>query len=445
MPKNEKELIKEYIYLNRQDFFDTGYPEKLTLNVAAAYRKSADKLERGFFGDIKQEQIQIIIEDMKKLLDLNNSEINNQLDTNFNSAIKQLTDFVSTITDRILYGNITMGQVAGGGGETKLSAEEVSQSLQTLQKVMQEIQDIDLAFQNVNQGQGFFAIGQQQLKKSFNAYKKIDTMLKQNHSKKSLKNMTQEIKKATNNLIGNIRGDLLEFADYMHNMAVSEALSAVENAVSNLSNVSLSGVGRTKIYGQEGQLLTSQEMKSKFGQTSFANKSDNLVTYNYNKDGINLLINFGISDKAIPSDSKKVSLADSISWQSLFLNGDFSEDPFFETCYANLVIHDPNSVTGSSIYSQYLAAKAAGFLFAGIKGGNVSQALFIRYADKLYYLPDYIRNLGEKKYINLRIKKPENKEKNPENGPNWTDAYARSRNTLTNLRKRKFEAKLIIK
>ena len=98
------------------------------------------------------------------------------------------------------------------------------------------------------------------------------------------------------------------------------------------------------------------------------------------------------------------------------------------------MVHERTSLSKNNILNNYLAAKASSFIISGISGiENAPQAIFIRYANKIVYVPSLLKQKKFRLKINP-IGSVSNDYVNPDNKPNMIDAYARTKNTMAKLR-----------
>ena len=172
------------------------------------------------------------------------------------------------------------------------------------------------------------------------------------------------------------------FASKTHSHVVSDLISGT-------LSVSMGGTGATNV---------SADMAKQLGQSSFVNKSDNFVTVRCTQNSMTIEVDLGISDKSYSKGKAHgKTLASGISWTpTMALGGTNLSESAFEYYYANMIVHEANALQQANALNNYLGAKASAFIISGVEGGDKAQAYFIRYANKLVYVPDMLRKMASK-------------------------------------------------
>lgn len=428
-------IMSNYIYYHSNDWM-TNKPILRNnlgdLNITQAYIDNAKKIENNM---LKGKDIpENFVSNVLSVLEMKKSKKEYKAASDIEKLFSDLASFVSTgLNQTILYGNTKIGQVAGGK-ELKFNADQLSILITNLQQIKNEIDKFDEGFQNLGVGEVSMisAIG---MEKTAVAYKQLDSLIKKykggsiDDFESNYETLIKEIKQVCGSLVGDLKGGMLEWGDYIHSKVLMTIQNEVKNAVIQINQASLAGTDLTYIADESLQL--------KLGQSRFVSKSDNIINLTYSENGLSFTLDLGISDKSyLKSKGSGKSLADGISWQATMAEANLT-DSAFEYYYANLLIHEKETITGSDELSAYLAAKASAFIISGVSGGDNTQAFFIRYGNKLVYIPNLLREVSKAKK-RFAIKPTSKSIKNTfveTVADVETDSYARTRNTLNNLRR----------
>lgn len=444
-----------YIYL-KSDHWDKHKNDLIQAaglneqSVMQAYKENAMRLRRnGGIGELPEDFGKKIVE----LLSSFEQEVVNKngLESGFFQEISNLLMNASS-------------EVISVGGEEKrlsqltfknlkdvvMSQEEFNKIVDVYSNILQEIGKFDKGFSKIlgqpSGGDTVAFISKEGMATTRTAYNQIQKFLNDFGgqdinalSQKQLTKLQKDIAKTQANLTTNIRGGLNEYATYV--MMKGQALidKAAEEAVHEMKfnngqaiglrvlDAELSGVGDTNIL--------DEQLSSLLGQKTFSNKSDNTVNLQIIGDGLSIDVNTGISIKSYGADSyvgKKIS--DGVKWQAVFQSAGLIETNI-EYLLANVIINQSGLQAASDgLLRRYIAAKASAFLISGVEGGDTPQALFFRYADSIIYIPDALeQGHFSKLTLNNFTDKPRN-ERVGDSANNMIDAYARTKNTIANIR-----------
>lgn len=391
-------------------------------DISEAYKANAKRLEANLnIGNLPDN----FVEEVIKLLDFNEKQ-QTLLQQKQQKFFEDIQNFVGTeLSKTILTSGISVGTANIQLRKTILTADQVNEIAKKLQEILDRIDKFDRGFQDMMNSEVSF-LSVEAMKKTKQAYDEIKSFT-MNPTVEG-PNLSKELSRLIGLLLGDLKGGLLEYADYIHNHAVAIATQSVVDAVAQIKNVQLTGIQDT--------IINDKKLAEALGQSVFRNKADNLVTIEWGKNGMQ--ITFGISDKSYKSGKARgKSLAAGIKWQALFHEAGLSESSF-EYYYANMMVHERAILNNQdNILNKYLAAKASGFILSGIAGGTTPQAMFIRYANKIVYVPSLLRQIAEngKGFRLAPSGTVDNAFVNKNNGPNVQDAYARTRSTISKLRR----------
>lgn len=436
---DDDRAIQNYIfYQNIHWDPDGGMSMRAALgefNIVQAYQQAASKLESNILAGTGLERVpDNFAKNVTQVLTMRKKKKELKNSNDVEKLFDEITRFISTTLNKtILYGTTTVGRVGGGLGQAPKNMDEISAMVSSLRKISDAIAQYDVDLQKVSTS-NVSIFSAESMSKTLAAYKILqDTINKygsMDNFENGFDNVWTDLKKVCGSLVGDLKGGLEEWAGLIHSQVLQQVQQKVNEAVIEIQSASASGTKST--------FIPSKEKQERLGQSKFVSKSDNIIGLDYQENSINFYLNLGISEKSyIESKGKTKSLADGISWQATMAEADLLNE-LFEFYYANLLVHEPGNLTGYDEASAYLAAKAAAFIISGVSGGDQTQAYFIRYADKVEYIPDLLRKIGTsnkifaikptKKSINIKqefVQTPADE---------ITDAFIRTRNMIAKIR-----------
>ena len=427
---NNNQAKNNYIYYRNNSWVNNRATllSQLAVNnqdISEAYKANAQRLEANLnIGTLPDN----FVEEVIKLLDFNEKQ-QTVLQQEQQKFFEDIQNFVGTeLSKTMLIGGISVGtanvQLQRIISIVNQDQTKVNEIAKRLQEILVRIDEFDRGFQDIANSEVSF-LSVEAMKKTKKAYDEIKSFTMNPTAKGP--ELSKTLSRLIGLLLGDLKGGLLEYADYIHNHAVAVATQSVVDAVAQIKNVQLTGVQDT--------IIKDEKLAAALGQSVFRNKADNLVTIEWGANAIQIA--FGISDKSYTSGKARgKSLAAGVRWQALFHEAGLSESAF-EYYYANMMVHERAILNNpNNILNKYLAAKASSFILSGIAGGTTPQAMFIRYANKIVYAPSLLRKIAEngKGFRLTPSGTVDNTFVNQNNGPNAQDAYARTRSTISKLR-----------
>lgn len=443
---SQNKAMLNYIYYKANDWKKNKsfmYSQIGNMNISEAYYENAKRLESNLNipNVIKTDNF---VKNVQSVLEIRKTKKDKIfLEQELQKIFIELTNFVQKDVAKTSLGTgLTVGKIGGG---TKLdSSIKFSEVLAGFQKIKNNFDKFDSSFQNLGLST-VSIINQTGMEKTAAAYEQLNSFLKKyggiDNFDNSMEQVYREIQKVCGALVGDFKGGLLEFGDYMYLKALSAVDTSINDAIINIQNPSLSGANMSFI---------PSEMAKQLNQYSFVNKSDNHVKIIYTENSITFEVDLGISDKSYTQGrAHGKNLATGISWiPTMGVGSNGLTETAFEYYYANLLIHESSFLQQNNNINQYLAAKASAFIISGIENASVPQAYFIRYANKIVYVPNLLRDMAMNKKKGLTIKptiqKINNKFIDDKNATSIEDAYARTKNTIQAIRKNiKFNGSLM--
>lgn len=429
---------ENYIYYKNQDWNPEGKSKMREslgeFNISQAYQDAANKLESNILANTGLDHIpDNFSKNVTSVLNMRKKKKELANVSDIEKIFDEITRFVDTeLNKTILYGNTTIGRIGGGLGEAPKNMDDISNMIKGLRKISDAIQQYDIDLQNMSPNV-ISIFSAESMSKTLAAYNILQETLSKygnmDNTEVSFDKAWDDLKRTCGSLVGDLKGGLLEWASLVRAQIIQNVQQAVNDAVIEITSASAAGTSVTFIKDETEQ--------KRLGQSQFVSKSDNIISLDYSEDGIKFSLDLGISEKSYrESRGKTKTLAEGISWQATMAEAGMSE--LFEFYYANLLVHEKESLTGHDEASAYLAAKAAAFIISGVSGGDQTQAYFIRYADKIVYIPDLLRKIGNSKKI-FAIK-PKGNIPDVHNefiqtpADEITDAYIRTRNMMSKIR-----------
>jgi hypothetical protein len=429
---------ESYIYYKNADWQSNRaflYNQLGSLDIVQAYNDNAKKLEATLANG--QNIPEDFVKNVQSVLEVRSSKKDLETSSDVEKIFNELVNFVKTdLNKTILYGNLTVGRV-GGGYDTSIikDMQSLNKVIDSFKKIKNTFDNFDSSFQE-NGYSDVSIVSAEGMNKTKIAYDQLDNFIKNYGGISNIDvgwdKIQKDIKTVCGSLVGDFKGGLLEFGDYIHSKALIGIEQAVGDAIIKINSASLSGTKATLILDKE---FADAKLG---GQRKFVNKSDNVVNLTYTENDMSITVDLGISDKSyIKSRGRGKTLADQISWQPLMTEGGLTNSSF-EYYYANAYLHGISEKEQNDL-DRYLAAKASAFIISGISGGDQTQAYFIRYADTLVYVPTFLRQIATNIKGSL-IVKPNKALKEKDNvfiqtkASEVEDAYIRTKNTLSKLR-----------
>lgn len=437
-----------YIYFKKEDWDQNRSAIESIIgidssNIYQAYAQAAQRMKFRF-DNLPDNFVDNVI----NLLDFSpdaDKQVLNKLGDQFGSSFfSDIQSYVAKgLTGTSFGGNLTLGNANVKLKNMELNAKQLVEIVAGFNKIQQQIESFSSGFKQLKSIVNTNTVGflsNEDMDKTKVAYDRLvefTSKYKNINSEDPLSGV-EAIKKEILQLIGLVTGDLkgglYEYADYIH----SQILSSVDHEVGQ----AVIAVGAS----MTGTKSNVQQQSSH----AFTAKSDNVITVlalttNEQNKQIQVRIDLGISDKSYrKGKASGKSIAEGVRWDSVMQQGGLFESAF-EYYYANLMyFQDTRIFQSKSLINKFLAAKAAIFLIAGIADGSVPQAYFVRYADKIVYIPNIFQNFAKTKRGGFGIR-PGNSItiqdfiQTPKD--EVSDAFERTRNSVNKLRQNiKFNA-----
>lgn len=453
--KTKTDALTNYIYWKNQDWTrnKSALAQAANINtnqIYAAYNANANALQHSFLGgrDLPDDFVDNVI----KLLDFSpeaDRVIKDELDAKIgDSFFSDIQNYVnSELTKTVLGKNLTVGNINVKLKQMELNAKQLTKIVAGFQKIQKKISQFSKGFIQLqknlpNSTVGFLSSAE--MKKTKVAYQALQSFLNkygQNPQTpvQSVEKLKKEILRLIGLIVGDLKGGLYEYADYIHNQALMAIKTPIQQFVQQSGgNVIVSG----------GLLTgTSKSTTEKEGEKihDFVSKADNVVILTtIDNNGFLVNINLGISDKSYKEGkADRKSIAEGVSWSSVMnapTGAGLSSltETAFQYYYANLMYFSDSDISKpKSLVNRFLAAKASAFLISGVSNGSIPQAYFVRYGDSIVFVPNMLRKIAQDKRMGFGIY-PTNKRKKqvfvqtPED--ELSDAYTRTKTSMGNLR-----------
>ena len=300
--------ISNYIYFKNNSWLAnkaTLMNQIGSMNISDAYNQNAARLEANMnIGNLPNNFIDEVI----KLLDFNQTQ-SDFLEEQQNNFFKEIENFISKMSQEKLFGDVTIGVANIKLKESVLDAKQVESVVKNFQKILETIDKFDEGFRDLGKFDISF-LDKPGMEKTKIAYNEILKFTKSDHPLTEGKKLSKEIVRLIGLLLGDLKGGLLEFADYIHSYAISTIHKEISDAIVKIKDAQLTGTQ---------DIPVPKELEKALGQKVFRSKADNIITVGYDKDEVHIELNFGISDKSYKSSKASgKSLAQGVKWQALF-------------------------------------------------------------------------------------------------------------------------------
>ena len=441
MPEKDRYTL-QYVYYRQEDWESKGLAKYKNLlitdqDIQQAYIEAGQRLRGNLLnGGFSQSEFDaIMVNDIQHFLNLPPKAAYNSLDETFQELMGDFIKEVNSITRKKVVGNININAAYFAGDEKFKSivdsAEKVNEALGNFKAIYDEFKKInDKLIEVGGADYDIFTLTSKDAAASFSALQSLKN-IKEAVKGKSVSEQAAMIRSLCGNLRSNLIGGFSEVLRAVLLRAQATAEETITSSVIKDANVTITKKIQTT--GTSGQI-------SAFGRT-YAPKSDNRVAVRMTGEGLNVNIEFGISEKATKYSNKAHILSD-MYWEALFVAVQLLDTP---TEYLIMNMEEHGTKDQAELYLSYLAAKTADIAFAGV-GGFSNQAAFIRFQNKIFYLPDYLESMGKRKRsrrLKATLSQPKNEPVgDPENNPNIQDAYSRSRNIVAKFRRSMVDMRL---